>query len=105
MRVGNTECAAVIWGITYFQNCLTVFYGRVALVAMPLIFGMLFGNLLHIIIAVGFSQYGCCRDAELFGIALNYAMVRGIVILVKAVAIDDQKLRLYMKLCYGPVHG
>lgn len=78
---------------------------RVTLVAVPIVFRVLAGYLLHVIVAVSFGQDRSGSDAKVFGVALYDAVVRRIFIFIEPVAVDDQKFRAQGKLFYRPVHS
>src|SRR5665213_2189230 len=93
--VGYPEGAAMIRCEPISYGNFPVFYGGIAFIGMPVVIRVLSGDLLHVIIPVGFGKYRCCRDAEVFCIDLNNTFMRYILVLVKTVAIDDQKLGRY----------
>ena len=58
----------------------------------------------HIFIAVSLSQNRCRRDISILTIALNYAFIGDIARWVETIAVNSQKLRLYLKTADRYIH-
>jgi hypothetical protein len=86
-------------------NCRPVLFGRIPLVAPPVVHRIFRIQALHIIITIRFCQYGSSRNRQELGISLDHHRMRYARIRIEAVSVNQQVLRTNLQLVYGPVHG
>ena len=77
----------------------------VALIAFPVIHGVLLGNAQHVVIAIGLGKYRCCCYAHEGSIALYDRVVRDARVWCELVTVNEQMLGTYLQSVDGAVHG
>ena len=83
----------------------TVLGGRVTLVVVPVVVGVLRVQAVHIIVAVGLGKNRCSGNVHQFAVALDHGLVRGVAVGFELVAIDHHVLGAYLQSVEGAVHG
>ena len=79
--------------------------GRVAHVVIPFVHGVFVMQPHHAIVAVGLGEDGSGGDGKIFSVTLDDACVWQVMVLVEAIAVDDEFLRTHVELVDGSMHG
>ena len=83
---------------------LTMFLRGVALVRAPVVLGIFLSETVHIVITIRLGENTCCGDGEVFAVALDDGGVWDFVIGLKAIAVNDDRLRTNLELIQGTMH-
>jgi len=82
-----------------------VLTGGVACVVLPAVLGVLLGEVVHVVVAIGLGEDAGCGDGEVFGVAFYDGLVGEVVVGLEAVAVDDEGLGTEGELVECAVHG
>ena len=78
---------AMIWSDAILLDSLTMFLGRIALIAMPVVLGIFLGKTVHIIVTICLGKDAGGSYGEIFAIALYYCGVGQVVVWFESIAI------------------
>ena len=88
-----------------FGNSRAVLFSRVAFIVIPIIIRELLMKTIHIIISIGFSQYGSGSYRKILPVSFDYCRMGDIGIFIETVAVNEQMLRPDRELANSPMHG
>src|SRR5690554_1441298 len=76
----------------------------VTFIFIPMIHGELFVQLQHYFVSIGFSQYRSSRYAQVFAVSFNDGLVWNIMIRLKSIPVNNNKLRNNSEFVQSFVH-
>jgi hypothetical protein len=93
LRISNSKRPSVVGRKSMCQYRLPMNNCWISLVAMPMVDGVLFCNIQHKLIPIGFCQDRCSRYGQVFAIALHDTLMGCFGIGDKPIAVDQDKFR------------
>ena len=78
---------AMIWSDAILLDSLTMFLGRIALIAMPVVLGIFLSKTVHIVVTIGLGEDAGSCYGEILAVAFYYCGVGQVVIWFEAIAI------------------
>ena len=95
MKRGDTVC----------RDAFPVFLGGVALVTCPVVHGVAFVQLLHVLVPVSLRKYRGGSDCHVFAVTFDYAMMFDAPVRFETVAVHENVLGGDAQLSQCPVHS